>query len=479
MSLCQERPCLSRRFRLVQLSFLQHDGLPFAEVLPEDEIERAFAEEQALFAQDEDGVYTPAVTTWAFLSQVLHKEEQRSCLAAVSRVLVLLVSLGLKACAKNSGGYCKARAKVPEAVLRRLTTEVAAGCEREVPRRWLWLGRHVKLVDGTTVTMADTDENQAAYPQQSGQEAGLGFPIARMVVLLSLATGMVGNMAMARYSGKETGEPALLRQLLAGLNPRDIVLTDRLYCSYFLIVLVLLGRCDFVARLHGSRKIDYRKTKRLGAGDWLVTWKRPEKPEWMDQATYDQIPKTLELRMVEVKVHEPGFRTDAFFVVTTLLDPDAYPQDEIAALYRQRWLAELDIRAIKVSLGMDVLRCKTPAMVRKEVWTCLLAYNLIRKTMLQAADEADLSPRELSFTTALQTIAASWGQLPVLDDETVARLIASQLASLTEQRVGHRPNRVEPRAVKRRPKPHRLLTMTRQKARELLRRGIDPYEKQK
>jgi hypothetical protein len=133
MSFCQERRCLSRRFRLLQLSFLQRDGLPFAEVLPEDEIERAFADEEATFAQEDDCVYTPAVTMWAFLSQVLHKEEQRSCLAAVSRVIVLLVSLGWEACAKNSGAYCKARGKLPEAVIRRLTTEMAAGCERKVP----------------------------------------------------------------------------------------------------------------------------------------------------------------------------------------------------------------------------------------------------------------------------------------------------------------------------------------------------------
>jgi hypothetical protein len=299
------------------------------------------------------------------------------------------------------------------------------------------------------------------------------------VVLLSLATAMLCDMAIAPYSGKKTGEGTLLRDLLPGLDPGDILLTDRLCCSFFLIALLLLGNRDFVGRLHGSRKIDYRKTKRLGAGDCLVTWTRPEKPKWMDQAMYDQIPATLTLRMVEVKVHEPGFRTESFFVVTTLLDPQAYPQQEIADLYRKRWLVELDIRAIKVSLGMDVLRCKTPAMVRKEVWTCLLAYNLIRKAMLQAATEAGLSPRELSFTNALQTIAASLGSLPLMDDDTVARLIAAQLAGLTEQRIGDRPNRVEPRAVKRRPKPHRLLNMPRDKARALLRRGIDPYEKQK
>jgi putative transposase len=479
MSLCQKRLCLSQRFRLVQLSFLQRDGLPFAEVLPEERIEQAFAEEDATFAQDEECVYTPPLTLWAFLSQVLHKEEQRSCLAAVSRVAVLLVALGWNACSKSTGAYCKARAKLPVKVLHRLVTDLAEGCEREVPRQWLWHGRHVKLADGTTVTMPDTEANRAEYPQQSGQQEGLGFPIARMVVLFSLATAMLSDMAMGPYSGKETGETALLREQLERLDPQDILLTDKLYCSYFTIAMLLLGECDFVARLHQSRKVDYKKMKRLRAGDCLITWTRPDKPEWMDQATYEQIPETLTLRMVEVQVNEPGFRTESFLVVTTLLDHKAYPKEEIADLYRKRWLAELDIRAIKISLGMDVLRCKSPEMIRREVWTCLLAYNLIRKTILQAAHAADLSPRELSFTHAMQTIAASLGNLPVMDDDTAARLIESQLTGLSEHIIGKRPNRVEPRAVKRRPKPHRLLTMPRDEARALLMQGIDPYEKRK
>ncbi len=470
---------IARRFKLVLSSFLQKDGLPFANVLSEEQIEAAFSEEDAMFAGDEDGIYTPPVTVWAFLSQVLHKEEQRSCLAAVSRVIVLLVALGLEACAKNSGAYCKARAKLPEKVLRRLVTRLADGCEEQVPLRWLWRGRHVKLGDGSTVSMPDTKANQAEYPQQKGQKEGLGFPIARVMAIFSLANGMICDMAMSKYTGKETGESALLRELLDRLHPQDILLTDRIHCSYFTIALLLQGKRDFVARLHQSRKTDFERAKRLGTGDHLVTWKRPTRPTWMDQATYEQIPETITVRLVEVKVDEPGFRTESLFVVTTLTANKQYPKDEIAQLYRKRWLVELDLRAVKVSLGMDILRCKTPAMVRKELWVCLLAYNLIRKTMLQAAKEAGLSPRELSFSTAMQTIAASLMILPLMNEVAAQRLVDAQLASLAEQLVGNRPDRVEPRAIKRRPKPHRLLNMTRDEARDLLRSGIDPYAKQK
>jgi putative transposase len=471
MSFYHKTPSLARRFRLVLSSFLQKDGLPFADALPEGRIEEAFAAEGAEFAQDDDCVYTPAVTLWAFLSQVLFKGEQRSCLAAVSRVLVLLVALGRPPCAKNSGAYCRARAKLPEPVIRRLTVEVAGKCEQAVPRRWLWHGRHVYLADGVTASMPDTPENQAEYPQHNAQQQGLGFPIVRLVTLLSLVTAMVCDMALGPYSGKETGEPALLREMLEGVDPRAILLTDRYYCSYFMIALVLLGQRDFVTRLHQGRKTDFRKAQRLGKGDHLVEWTRPARPDWMDEATYEQIPESITLRLVEVQVHEPGFRVESFLVVTTLTDADEYPREEIAELYRRRWLAELDLRAIKCNLGMDVLRCKTPEMVRKEIWTCLLAYNLIRRTMLQAAHEANLSPRELSFTTAMQTVAASWETLAWADEGLLTQLIAAQLASLAEQTVGHRPNRVEPRAVKRRPQPLALLTKPRNEARADLLRG--------
>jgi hypothetical protein len=429
MSLYHGCRTLTHRFRLILSSFLQSDGLPFGDTLSEGEVERAFNEENVpLWSSDEDEdediVYTPAVTLWAFLSQMLHRGEHRSCVAAVSRVVVLLVALGREPCSSNTGAYCRARAKLPEKVLRRLTLHMAAGCEQEAPSQWLWHGRHVKLVDGTTVSMPDTDANQAEYPQQTSQEEGLGFPIVRMVLLFSLATGMLCDMAMGPYQGKETGEPALFRELLDQLVEGDIVLADRFYCSYFMIALLMALGVDFVVRLHQARTADFRRGRHLGKAD---------------------------------------------HVVTSLCDAEEYASEEIAELYRSRWLVELDIRAVKITLDMDVLRCKTPEMVRRELWTHLLAYNLIRRTILQSAQASGLSPRELSFTAAMQAIAASWAIAALDDSRTLTLLVDAHLANLAGHRVGHRPNRVEPRAVKRRPKPHRLLTKPRAEARaELL-----------
>ena len=460
------------RFRLVLLSFLQHAGLPFAQALPEESIQQVFDDEGVAFGQGPDDVYTPALTLWAFLSQALFADEQRSCTAAVARVVVLLVALGRDPCSDNTGAYCRARAKLPVAVIRRLTEQLADECATQVPQLWLWKGRHVHLVDGTTVSMPDTPSNQADYPQPSTQPPGLGFPIARLVVLLSLATGMLTAMELGPYQGKETGETALFRQMLARLRPGAIVLADRYYCSYFMIALLAELGIDFVGRLHQGRTANYRRGARLGPGDHIVYWRRPDQPDWMDDETYERMPLVLRIREVHVHVQEPGFRVEAFDVVTTLADADTYRRDDLAELYHQRWLVELDIRTLKITLGMDVLRCKTAEMVRREIWTCLLAYNSIRKTMLQAALPAGRSPRQLSFTTAMQKIAASWGTLPVCSAATALRLIDVHLEDLVAHQVGHRPDRVEPRAVKRRPKKQKLLMQPRGEARQALLAGV-------
>jgi hypothetical protein len=453
---------------MVLSSFMQHAGLPFAEVLPEATIEQAFADADAEFAKYDDDVYTPALTLWAFLSQVLCKLELRSCRAAVARVIVLLVSIGKSPCSDNTGAYCRARAKLPARVIEDVSTQVADGCEQRVPAAWLWKGRHVHLVDGTTVSMPDTEENQAVYPQPNSQQEGLGFPIARMVVLLSLATAMVKGMAMGPYAGKETGESALLRELLGQLAKGDIVLADRYYCSYFMVALLQELGIDFVVRLHHRRDADFRRGHRLGEGDHVVTWMRPERPDWMDEATYERMPAAIRVREVHVQIHQPGFRSESLVVVTTLTDAKEYTKADIAELYHQRWLIELDIRAIKITLGMDILRCKSPEMVQREIWTCLLAYNLIRQTMLEAALKSERSPRELSFTAALQKIAAAWAVLSVCDDGLRVQLIEVHLEDIATNRIGNRPDRVEPRAVKRRPKPHNLLTEPRAQARAKL-----------
>ena len=469
MSFYKQSRSLPERFRLVLASFLQRPGLPFADALPEDAIQKAFDDEDVSFADDEDAVYTPAITLWAFLSQVLFKDEQRSCVAAVARVVVLLVALERGPCSGNTGAYCRARGKLSEKVIHQLTLDVADGCERQVDAEWLWHGRHVYLVDGTTVSMPDTPENQEAYPQLRLQQKGLGFPIARVVMLMSLATGMVKDMAMGPYTGKETGETALLRPLLKECEPGDILLADRYYCSYFMIALLMELGVDFVTRVHQLRTVDFRRGRRLGKGDHIVQWKLPQKPKWMDQQTYERMPASIEVREVQVHVGQPSFRTESFVVVTTLTNAAEYTKADIAELYHSRWQAELDIRAIKIGMGMDVLRCKTPEMVRKEMWMCLLAYNLIRQTMLQSAQASGHAPRQLSFTAAMQSIAASWLVIVLSEDRVAESLTEALLAGLSDHLVGHRPGRMEPRAVKRRPKPHALLTKPRAQARaELL-----------
>jgi putative transposase len=467
---------LPRRFRLLLCSLQQSDSLPFSAALTEEQIEEAFEEEGIPHNDEDQQVFTPAITLWGFLSQTLHKAEQRSCLAAVARIGVLLIVMGRPRCAENNGPYCRARGRLPLAVIERLTCDVARRCEAEVPGEWLWKGRHVKLADGTTVTMADTDENQEAFPQHSCQKEGLGFPIARLVVVLSLATAMITGMAMAAYSGKETGELALLRELFDQLDPNDVVLADRLYCSYFTIALLAERQVDMVVRLHHLRKENVARTQRLSKADSLIRWPKPARPAWMDEETYTSMPASLQLRLIRVKVNAPGFRTASIDIVTTLTDAEFYSPEEIAELYHARWLVELDIRSIKCTMGMDELRCKSPGMVRKEIWTCLLAYNMIRQKMLQSALDQEISPRAMSFTNALQMIASAWMVMPLLNAQTSRVLLKVELEKMADQTVGNRPGRVEPRALKRRSTRYRLLTMLRSAAQALLRRGINPYQ---
>ncbi len=474
MSFYKQSHTLPRRFRLILASFLQRPDLPFADVLPERAIEKAFDDGDATFAYDEDAVYTPAITLWAFLSQVLFKDEHRSCVAAVARVAVLLLALERGPCSTNTGAYCRARGKLSEKVIRQITISVGEGCENKLGKELLWHGRHVRLVDGSTVSMPDTPENQGAYPQNSQQKEGLGFPIARVVVLLSLATGMLTDMAIGPYAGKETGESALLRSLLDRLKQGDILLADRYYCSYFMIALLQELGIDLVARIHQRRKVDFCRGRRLGKEDHVDTWERPKRPDWMDQQTYDRMPTSIEVREIRVYVGQPGYRVASFVAVTTLTNAKEYPKEDIAALYQSRWLVELDIRAIKITMGMDILRCKTPAMVHKEMWTCLLAYNLIRQAMLQSAQEAGVSPRTLSFTAALQSVGASWLVMVLTDDTLATLLIDAALVTMAMHVVGNRPGRVEPRAIKRRPKEHALLTRPRHQARDDLIREQSP-----
>lgn len=465
----QTDPQLGQSFRLVQGAFLQADGLPFADVLSEEQIQEAFEEEDALFAQEEDDIYTPSVTLWAWLSQVLHSKTLRSCAAAVTRVIALRTVLGLQPPSEDTGDYCRARFKMSEPALKRLTYQMADQLEARVPSDWLWSGRHVKIVDGSTLSLPDTEANQQRWPQQAAQKPGLGFPLMRIVVLLSLATGALCGFQEGRYQGKETGETALFRSILDRLNAGDVLLADTYFCSYFMIALLQAIGVDVVFRQHQRRVTDFSKGERLGPQDHRVIWERPARPDWMDEATYAQIPETLVMRELATRVTIPGFRPETVIVVTTLCDARRYSKDAVAKLFRQRWHVELDLRSIKCTMQMEDLRCKTPEMVCKEIWVHWLAYNLIRKTMAQSAVFHGRTVRQMSFASALQAVAAGWAYGSVVAPQMLRELALAQLKFMSGQKAGHRPDRVEPRAIKRRPKPHKLLTKPREEARaELL-----------
>ena len=449
------------------LQTVANGDTPFDQALPEELIQQLADSLDVQFGAGPNDIFTPTLTLWGFLAQVL--SGSKSCVAAVARIMVLRVGLALSPCSAHTGGYCKARAKLPEGFLQELTHTVGSAIEDQAPDCWRWQGRRVLLVDGFTCTAADTPANQAVYPQPSSQKPGLGFPMIRAVVLLAFATACVNDAAIGPYSGKETGEPALFRQLLERLRPRDVVVADRYYCSYWMIALLQKRGVQVAFRLHQKRHYDFRRGRRLGPNDHLVLWTKPDRPKWMDEQQYDALPDTLIVRELRFQVEQPGHRSKEIVVATTLDDVATYSKEMIADLYHRRWHAELDIRSIKQTLQMDHLSCKTPAMVRREFWVHLLGYNVVRKVMAEAAWVKGLCPRQLSFAGAVQILEeCRWLLVHGSEEVRRAALVMLWVAVATHE-VGKRPGRVEPRRVKRRPKPYPLLTTPRQEARaELL-----------
>jgi Transposase DDE domain len=414
-------------------------------------------------------LFPPHLTLWTFLLQVLSPDG--SCREALSRLRPWMIAQGQTPCAPHTGSYCKARKRLPEGVVSTLARHSGQRLCEATPEAGLWKGRRVKIVDGSTVSMPDTQANQDAYPQQPGQQPGLGFPIARLVAVFDLVSGALTTLGVGRYQGKATGEMALFRQQQGHLQRGDVVLADCYYSSYWTLAGLREQGLDYVGRQHHRRTTDCRCGKRLGREDHHVEWRKPVKPAWMDQQTYAEFPEQLTVRELRVRVGRRGFRTQVFVVVTTLLDARLYSAHDLAELYGQRWHCELDLRSIKAALGMDVLRCRTPEMVRKELWMYVLAYNLMRAVMVRAALSKGLRPRQLSFTGALQAVNGFTPALVLAEGAVVVALLDALLESVAAHRVGQRPNRVEPRAVKRRPKAHKLLSVPRIKARKRLESG--------
>jgi hypothetical protein len=447
-------------------STLDSDALPFHEVLDADMVRSAVNSEGVEF---KDRIYTPFVTICLFLSQVLDRDH--SCRAAVMRLIVWMALNGRKPCSADTTSYCEARIRLPLKVIVRLVHETAEKVEAGASDDWLWKGRRVSVVDGTTASMPDTPRNQAAFPQSTSQGVGLGFPLVRIVVIIALATGVVRDLALGPYKGKETGETALFRTLLDRLAAGEIALGDRCFASFFMLAELMQRDIDGLFRMHQRRKFDFRRGRRLGVEDHVVTWTKPERPEWMNEETYAQIPDKITVRELRFKVEQPGFRVNELVLVTTMLDATEYTKEELADLFLQRWNVELDLRSIKDVLQMDVLRCKSPEMVEKEIWMHLLVYNLIRGVMSQAAEAHNKRPRLLSFKGTLQTITAFQEAMRRAAPRDRKLLLEAMLRAIAHHEVGDRFGRWEPRANKRRPKAQRFLTEPRREARKRLRQA--------
>lgn len=437
-------------------------GLFFSTRLSAD---RVRSECERLQYEFRERIYSPAITLWVFLAQVLSADH--SCREAVAKLNFWRAARGLAPCHPLTNSYCEARERLPEALVRDLVRLTGQELAKESADDWQWLGRNVNVVDGSTVTMADTPENQQQYPQQSGQAAGAGFPIARIVVVFSLAVASVIDMAIGKYRGKQTGENNLFRSLFDSFAPQDVVLADRYYASFWDFALLEQRHVDLVARAHQLRKIDFRQGLKLGPSDHIVAYPKPPRPEWLDQEAYNQLPPFVLVRHLRYRITRPGFRTRVITLATSLLNAAVYSTEELARLYRRRWQAELHLRSLKTHMQMEHLRCKTPSRVRKEFYTHLLAYNLVRSVMLESAAACGVAPHELSFKGAMQSINTFLGVV-LGGRHTITQLYPTLIWMTGAHRVADRPDRVEPRLVKRRPKPYKHLKEPRSIARRRL-----------
>ena len=420
-------------------------------------------EVESLLPEHRERLFPPTETLSMFLAQALNAD--RSCQQAVNSAAMQRLAGGLPSCSTHTGAYCRARQRLPTPMVCALARATGQQVMAHAPRAWHWRNRPIRLVDGTTITMPDTPANQAAYPQSHNQQPGLGFPLCRMVGIVCLGSGALLNAAVGPYQGKGGDEQSLLRSILDTLARGDVLVGDAFYATYFLLCALRERGIDAVFEQHGSRQrvTDFRRGRRLGTRDHLIVLPKPAiKPGWMTQAAYEQAPASITVRELRA-----GGKT----LVTTLLCPRQTSKADLKSLYRDRWHVELDLRNIKTTLGMERLSCLRPNMAVKEIWVYLLAYNLIRIMMVQAARHAHCLPRQLSFKHTVQicVVLPHHRDLMMRDDQRdhLFELIA-------QHRVGNRPDRIEPRAVKRRHKPYPLLMQPREIARDKIRKHGHP-----
>ncbi|MDZ4872194.1 MAG: IS4 family transposase ISAcma16 [Chroococcidiopsis cubana SAG 39.79] len=446
---------------ILKEKFTKSLGLPFQELLPESAIQQVLDE---LKIKYRCRLFDPFVTLWAFLSQVL--DTDKSCHSAVSKIIAYLAGEGVELPSTDTSGYCQARARIPEKLLEKLFGRAAKSLEEKVTCEYLWCGRNVKVIDGSTVSMPDTLENQKAYPQPKTQKPGCGFPIAKIGVIFSLATGAAVALCIDVLN---THDIKLARKLYQFLNPLDILLGDRAFCAYADIAAIKNLGCEAIFRKHQSRTTSIRKGRIVGNCDKLVTWYKPKIcPKGLSKDDFDALPPSRTVREIYYYIIIPGFRTQRVSLITTLLDTTTYSSLKLVELYGKRWHVELDLRHLKSTLGMDVLRCLTPSMVRKEIYVYLLAYNLLRSLMWSAGTTYGTSPLRLSLQGTRHHLNNFIPQLLVATSTQRHQIYRTFLKVIVHKVVPTRPGRSEPRVRKRRPKSYPLMKQPRHELRRQL-----------
>jgi len=435
------------RAETLKHQFTNSVGLPWQDILPASRLDAILDEEQIHYR---NCIYTPVVTLWAFITQVLDVDKSLS--NAVKRIITWVCISGGSSPSPDTGAYCKARQRLSEDLLNRLVPETAENLEQQVCGLQQWCARRVRVFDGTSILMNDTAANQAEYPQHSNQTEGCGFPIAQVVVVFSLITGAVVRASIEPF---RTSEIVMSRLLYQCLDPGDVVLADRAYGSYVDLALIQRQGADGVLRKHHARKTDFRRGKHLGKGDHCVVWRKPAQcPEHMTQEEFAQLPETLKVREVIVPFHRKGFRAQKIIVVTTLLNGKIYTSEQLGQLYLMRWnAAEVNLRSIKTLLKMEMLNCKTPQMVRKELWAHLLAYNLLRALMGKVSQGSGFSVFRLSFQGTRQQFNQMIALLATVAQTIRINLFHQLIETVARDLLPDRPNRREPRVIKQRPKP--------------------------
>jgi Transposase DDE domain/Insertion element 4 transposase N-terminal len=445
---------VTNRVQILKEKFTQSVGLPFQELLPQSLIEQALSE---LSIKYKTRLFDPVVTLWAFLSQVL--DVDKSCHNVVSRIIAWLSSQKAEIPSSDTSAYCQARKRLPEKLVDKLFRESGKNLETLVNPKDLWCGRHVQIIDGSTVSMPDTESNQSSYPQSSKQKPGCGFPIAKIGALFSLTTCAV---TAAVIDVLNTHDVKLAQKLYEFLSPGDILLGDSAFHSYGDFHRLVQMGCDAVIRKNNARLSNFTTELIINKLDRIVVWHKPKKPSrTMTQAEFNLLPDTLTVREISYSINIPGFRSSQVTIITTLLDTSIYTTDAIIQLYRERWHVELNLRHLKTTLGMDVLRCKTPDLIRKEIYVYLLAYNLIRSLMWSAANTYGAMPTHLSLQATRHHFNNFIHQFSFVDDKFRQHLYLTLLKVIVHKSVPQRPNRVEPRVVKRRPKAYGRMTKTR------------------